>query len=276
MVTSSVPLPVVVLGHFTDPRVTAAYDGAQYFVVDQLVWTAAGGTIAQSDAVRLTAVATEKPEAVLERVQAELGRATATWVSVLTPADLQIQDPEAVARAPELLDARAVWVVRRLVDRPYDDLTRHIVGTAFTADGGSRIFSRAASSVELATSIDLRPGGSDTRPVEVFDHPDIVIAARAVTPADRLDWRRIGPVEGVRFEIAAGPSDRALAIRWSGRACQTEWTIQVFRDDSGLVIYADPRDVECSGDPILRAIVLTLDGPIDLDTVKTNDNTSGG
>jgi hypothetical protein len=276
---SPTPLAVVVLGHFTDPRVQT-YAGDAYFVIDQLVWTSAAGMVTQPDAVRLTASATETPEAVLARIESELGQANLTWVSVLDPRDLAILDPDTIRRAPELAETNAVWVVRRLIDQPYDNLTRRLIDWAFTVDGGERVWGGAGSGVDLATTIDVDPPGSDTRIVEVVDYSRWVLGVRALAAADDLGWRAVGPDDaGWRLEIARGSTPHELAVRWHGYRCQTDWKLSVRRDPplAGPWVSPSAQSIEgCEEDRISRAVVLTFDRPIDLDTVTTNDNTSGG
>ncbi|MDQ3127036.1 MAG: hypothetical protein M3Q66_01065, partial [Chloroflexota bacterium] len=225
--TSPTPLPVVVLGHFADPRVSA-YAGDRYFVIDQLVWTGSTGAVPKSPVVRLTPGSTEAPEVVLERIEEELGPAITTWVSVMAPQDLAVLDPDAIERAPELGEGSAVWVVRRLIDEPYDNLTRRLVAWSFTTDGGTRIWHGAGSRVDLATTIDVDPPGGDTRIVEVVDYSRRVLSVRAATDGDHLRWQPVGPeAAGWRLEIATGSTSRELAVRWHANRCQTDWELHV-------------------------------------------------
>ena len=139
------PWPVVIVGHFNDYRV-----GSSRFIVDALVWQRGGAVTDGSSVTRLTPDATESPEAAIARVEnelsppdvsnRELGPPLLTWTTAVTGAQFGILEPDISEAAPEFLEVRAVWIVRRLVSDRWDGQDRLIVDTAYTADGGNRVW----------------------------------------------------------------------------------------------------------------------------------------
>ncbi|MDQ3127522.1 MAG: hypothetical protein M3Q66_03570, partial [Chloroflexota bacterium] len=155
------------------------------------------------------------------------------------------------------------------------------VAWSFTTDGGTRIWNGAGSRVDLVTTIDVDPPGGDTRIVEVVDYSRRVLNVRAATAGDLLRWQPVGPeAAGWRLDIATGSTSRELAVRWHANRCQTDWELHVRVDGGfgpGPFVLPTTMGLEaCAEDPVARAIVLAFDRPIDLDTVTTSDNTSGG
>ena len=135
---------------------------------------------------------------------------------------------------------------------------------------------------DLVTTLDVDPPGSDTRIVRVADYPDWIRGVRAVTSADELAWRVVGPGETPwRLEVARGSTDRELAVRWRADRCRIDWRLEVrtgeaFGTTGPWLSPSTPDSAGCPADPVIRAIILTFDRPIDLDTVGTSGNTSGG
>ena len=276
--TSPTPVEVVVVGHFSDPRVTETYAGNEYFVVDELAWQG-GHALAPASIVRLTAGPTEPTDAVITRVVRELGAADQTWLTVIDGSDLATVDPDAATGAPELADAAVVWVIRRLVTETVDDRPIRVVATAFTADGSDRLWyePRTCCGLDLATTIDVElPAiGAGRGTVEIADHIGSIVTARAVSPDDYQGWKPVGPAEGWWLEIAPGSAPHELAIRWKGNRCDTTWELTVLAGP-WLDLSWPSVDGCAPTDGTPRAIVLTFDHPIDFGRVTANDNTSGG
>ena len=270
------PVPVVVVGHFSDPRVTEVYAANETFVVDQLIWAA--GESKPHYAVRLIDETVESGTDVLARIDRVLGPAQLSWISLVRGSDLAILDERVANSAPELTAAATVWVVRRLIYEESGGVGRSLVDFAYTADRSSRVWSGASCcSIALATTIDVRlpdiQGGGGI--VELSDRANIVVGARIDDSGDPRNWKPVGPAVGWWLEVAEGDSPRELAIRWTGNRCDTTWRLSV---DAGPWLDLSQDYAEgCDAVPgIERVIILELDRPVDINTVKANDNTSGG
>ena len=274
------PWPVVVLGHFSDPRVRT-YAANAVFVVDALVWQAGAGSASpapvQAIAVRLTP-ASEAPEAVLARVEAELGPARATWLTVLRGADLAIMDPDIADADTELVRSPAVWVIRRLVDLTDAGVARGVVTTAFTADGSDRVWDRPSCCVALKTTIDLSlpaVGASPVSLLEIADQSAAIVSARVDTGTTIGGWRRIGPADGPLREVAATDRPEELAYRFEIGVCDEPLRL-TYTSTAWIGLSFGP-DATCRPGPAERhTIILTFDHPIDVGLVHTDDVLSGG
>lgn len=281
--------PVVVVGHFHDYRV-----GASRFIVDALVWQRGGTVTDGSSVTRLTPDATESPEAAIARVEdafsppdvsnRELGPPVLTWTSVVSAEQFGIMEPEISEAAPEFLDGPAVWIVRRLVSDRWDGQDRLIVDTAYTADGGSRVWLHRADfgEADLETTIDVGPFGEHTRKVEVRDYGQWIVSVRRATAADSLTWQPTNPKRDGIVEVARGATDRDVGIRWNGGACALDWQVQVKvelrADGPGLWIQPQTFGDFCDNprDMVTRALVITFNRPIDLDRVRSHDGSCCG
>jgi hypothetical protein len=270
------PVPVVVVGHFADPRISAPYPGIESFVVDQLAWAA--GEARASGAVRLVDDMVESGADVLARVDRALGPGSGDWISLVHGSDLAILDPRVASSASELTRASTVWAVRRLVSEEVDGVLRTVVDFAYTADGTDRVWTgNSCCALELATTIDveLPRVGSAGGTVEVRDYLGMVVAARMAGPDEFSGWRPVGPAEGWWLEVAPGATPAELAIRWTADRCDTTWNLTV-REGPWLDL-TRPFVEGCeTANGIPRVIVLTFDKPIDVDSVGANDSTSGG
>jgi hypothetical protein len=132
------PLPVVIVGHFGDRRAASLFEQTR-FVVDALVWRA--GARASLDPVNL-ASPVESAAAVRARVDAELGPANASWLSVVAGSQLPAIEPGLGVESPELLESPATWIVRRLV---VTERLRPVVRRAYVADGSDRVWKEPGS-----------------------------------------------------------------------------------------------------------------------------------
>jgi hypothetical protein len=275
--TSPDPVEVVVLGHFSDPRVTETYAGNEYFVIDALVWHG-GHDVAITPIVRLTGTDTEGTDAVASRVVGELGVADQTWLTVIDGGDLAIVDPDAATGAPELARSSAVWVIRRLVTETVDDRPIRVVATAFTADGSDRVWDRprACCGLDLATTLDVElPAiGRSRGMLEIEDHTGTIAAARIASPSVRYTWRPVGPSEGWRMEVSPTADPHELAVRWTGDDCATTWQLTVL--EGPRLGMSWPYREACPATGARRTIVLMFDHPVDAGSVTANDDTSGG
>jgi hypothetical protein len=285
------PWPVVIVGHFNDYRITQ-YAGASPFIVDALVWQRGGPVSDGSSVTRLTPDVTESAEAAIARVDRELtppdvsnrelGPPVLTWTTVVSRAQFAILEPEISEAAPEFLEARAVWIVRRLVADRWDGQDRLIVDTAYTADGGNRVWLHRADfgDADLQTTLDLHDIDSRTTLVRVFDYDQQILSVQDVTPRDQLDWRFTVHKYMANLEVARGRTDREVAIRWTFGACDPEWVVRVRKlaDKSGVFIQPTTSGDDCSGDRVPRSILLVFDRPIALDSIRTTDEavSSGG
>jgi hypothetical protein len=270
------PVPVVVVGHFADPRITDSYAGIESFVVDQLVWAA--GRDKPRAAVRLIDDMVESSADVLARVDRALGPGGGDWISLIRGSDLAILDPRVADSASELTEASTVWVVRRLVSETVNGISRTVVDFAYTANEDDRVWTgNSCCGLGLASAIDvvLPNVGTGRGTIQIYDYLGAVVAARMATPDEFSGWRPVGPAEGWWLEIAPGATPRELAIRWTGDHCDTTWSLTV-REGPWLDL-TRPFVEGCeAANGIPRVVVLTFDQPIDVQTVTANDNTSGG
>jgi hypothetical protein len=270
------PVPVVLIGHFNDPR-SQTRSGTDALVVDALVWHPGATTNGTGTLVRLTNDSTEDPAAVLGRIDAEIGAAPVTWATVVRATDFPILDSYLSERRPELMDGRALWIVRRLVpDLHARD--RLVVDTAYVVDGGDHVWLKPANAdPELETSIDVGPFGDHTRLVEVLDYDHWIVSVRRATAADQLTWQKSNPKRDGIVEVARGATDRDVGIRWNGGACALDWQLLVDGHPSGAdpSLWIQPYTFGnlCTnpGAKVTRALVITFNRPIDLDIVRSSD-----
>ncbi|HSL32497.1 MAG TPA: hypothetical protein VK871_02545, partial [Candidatus Limnocylindrales bacterium] len=270
------PAPVVIVGHFADPRITDTYAGIESFVVDQLVWAA--GRDKPRVAVRLIDDMVESGADVLARVDRALGPGGPDWISLMRGSDLAILDPRVADSAPELTEESTVWVVRRLVSEEVGGIPRTVVDFAYTANGSDRVWTgNSCCALELATSIDVELPivGTGRGTIQIQDYLGAVVAARMATTDEFSGWRPVGPAEGWWLEVAPGATPHELAIRWTADRCNTTWNLTV-REGPWLDL-TRPYVEGCETlNGIPRVIVLTFGQPIDVEAVTANDNTSGG
>jgi hypothetical protein len=84
-------------------------------------------------------------------------------------------------------------------------------------------------------------------------------------------------------EVARGPTDRDVGIRWLGGACALDWQVKV----KAYLESADPQirvDAGTFGDSfpddpsrrVSRALLLTFNQPIDLDRIRSSDGSCCG
>jgi hypothetical protein len=264
------PLPVVVVGHFGDHRSTN-FEERKRFVVDALAWRA--GQDADESPV-LLAQPTDSAVDVLARIDAELGPADDSWASVVDGGKLSSIESGAMARAWELVQSPATWVVRRLVL----DAGRPRVETAFTADGSDRVWvDDGGNCCSLATTIDVELGTGEV--VEIADYPDQIVGVRTEDLRAASWILREGPTEtgtimiGVTLE---GPRNE-LRVSWHGAQCDRTWHLDWGHQDS-LYLWPSPGDAlggRCSIG-LRREVILTLDHPIDINTVVVWNGGAGG
>jgi hypothetical protein len=276
-----VPQPVIVLGHFSDMRGLDAYAGNVYFVLDALAWTADGPAGSVDSLVRLTDAATEDAAKVLARLDAiSPDLAIATWTTVVDAADFARLDPQMADSAPEFVSGPPVWIVRRLIRSETDGRDRLAIQWAFTADGGDRVWIAETpdSLVDLATTIDVGPFGEHTREVRVYDYSQIIVSVRRATAANGLDWQPSNPMGDGIVEVARGPTDRDVGIRWTGGACALDWQVRVraflHLADPQVWVAATTSGDFCPDDPgrrATRALVITFDQSMDLDRMRSSD-----
>lgn len=276
----SEPLPVVVVGHFGDRRAGTFFDNGR-FVVDALVWRA--GTMTPQAAVMLGVSPAENVDAVLARIDGELGPATSEWVTVVRGSDLANIDPESVGHMRELERSDTIWIVRRLVTEG----GRPVVRSAYTADGGTRVWAETEfAQVELVTRIEVPAGSSDRGPVtvEVIDGPNMLVGARPVTASDLVGviWtERAGSDWVGNVELAPVPgSDDEIVVRWIGGMCDEVWRLEVYGafegHQSALFPYQVNRPDSCRLAGITRTIVLRYRQPISVEDIGVIQNPSGG
>jgi hypothetical protein len=274
--SSPEPVPVVVIGHFADPRVRDVYAGNETFVVDELAW-AAGETRPHRTA-RLVDDTVESGDDVLARVELAVGPASHTWISLVRGEDLATLDPRVTDSAPELLDAQTVWVLRRLIREELDGIPRMVVDFAYTADRSERVWDGSdCCSLKLATVLEVRlaDAGPVASLVRIADYPDTIVWARAGTVAEFDGWRRVGPTEGWSIEVTQGDTPQEVALRWGDDLCNPTWQMTV-QEGPWLDLtrqYVEGCDLI---DRVTRVVVLTFDEPVNAEDVTANDNTSGG
>ena len=271
-----VPQPVIVLGHFADPRVSAV-GGNEYFVIDALAWR---GTDVPIDRVnRITALATEDPLAVAARIAAvSPEQALATWLTAVDAGDFARIEANAAARnAPELSAGGPVWIVRRLILEDYDPAPRFIVETGYTTDHGTRVWlaPNLDSDPDLKTSIDLQDLDANTALLQVFDYDDVVVAVGPAGGRSGLSWVETGPVEGL-YEVAPGRNDREVVVRWRDPDCATSYRLDVHAYGDGAITL-DPEQLgpACQGGDVWRRLVIEFDHPVDVKRFRTGDACCG-
>lgn len=270
-----IPLPVVVLGHFADRR-GYAFDGLKRFVVDALVWRAGrsippGGVIEYLSRVETAAVVTQ-------RIERDLGRASAMWIRLVTPRELEATDPDAVEHIPELKTAAAIWVARRLTV----ENGRTVVRTAFTVEGSDRVWTdERGGGFFLKTTIDVKLPPVTVRPVtvQIIDQADAIVAARTATDEeigrDPRAWiSHPGPVGTGTIDVARGARPNELVIRWTGGACDTTWHLDVWAGPGLLLRAGDAPPCDAIG--IGRGIVVTFDAAVDPAKVEVSNGSAGG
>jgi hypothetical protein len=276
----SEPLPVVVVGHFADRRAGTFSDNGR-FVVDALVWRA--GAMTHQAAVMLGVSPAESVDAVLTRIDGELGPATSAWVTVVRGSDLASVDPESVGHMRELERSDTVWIVRRLVTEG----GRPVVRSAYTADGGTRVWAETEfAQIELVTRIEVPAGSSDRGPVtvEVIDGPDMLAGARPVTASDLVGvtWtERAGSDWVIDVELAPVPgSDDEIVVRWLGGMCDEVWRLEVYGAFEGHKSSLFPYQVNgpdsCRMAGITRTIVVRYRNPMSVEDIGVIQNPSGG
>ena len=276
------PQPVVVLGHFVDNRVNS-YHGNVYFVLDALAWARDRSVGTLDTLTRLTSAATEDPASVLARVgKVSPNDAVATWTTVVDAADFASMEPRVAADAPEFTSGRPVWIVRRLVRNETDGRQRLAVEWSYTTDAGSRVWLTATpdSQPDLATTLDVGPFGKHTREIRVYDYDQWIVSVRRATAADNLNWRPTSQERDGRtpLEVARGPSDREVGVRWKGAACAPDWrvlvTVHPDLADPGPWIQAQTFGDGCDNptEMVTRALIITFDRPIDLNRVRAVDD----
>jgi hypothetical protein len=273
-----VPQPVVVLGHFNDERGVASYHGSAYFVVDALAWTRER-PVASLDATTLLTNATEVEASVLGRINAVAPvDAMATWATVVDASSFAALEPSLAREAPEFTTGRPVWIVRRLIASPRDGLLRLGVVSAYTADGGDRVWATVDpdAQADLATSLDLRSDDVHFPLIRVFDYAQQLSGVRSLDPSEPLEWQRAGPNAFAGLEFARGGTDREVAIRWSSGDCNADWRVRVRRmADETVVLEPTIFSDECSGDALRVRLVLEFAQPVDVDRIRTGDPCCG-
>ena len=264
------PREVVVLGHFFDPRARSAVS-ARSFVVDALVWTAAGLPALDTTVLR-GVVPTETPDAVGARVDALLTPAEATWIAAIPGSDLPSIDPDVATVVPELRSAPVVWIAQRLVVDRRSGIPEAVVQWAYTADEGTRVWQRDTGCCRLAPERTVELAEAYRVSVSIVDDADQVERARADDSGIRRDWST--PTVGWETQVARGDTDRELAVRWISGSCDQGWTMEISKGPQ--IDLRVPSVGNCSGTRIQHGIVLTFDHPIDPATVKLPENLSGG
>lgn len=271
------PLAVIVLGHFNDVRVEA-FHGNAYFVVDALAWTADASPGPADRVVRLTGAATEDPATVLARISAASTRqALVTWATAAEGRDLLVLDPWTPSFAQELSTGGAVWIVRRLVLDTADGRPRVAVETGYTADDGTRVWLTPTpdSEADLATTIDLQNVDANTDALRVFDYGDVVSRIVAIDPSAHFTWHDLQPIPDF-IQVARGATNREVAVRWRGVACDRVWRLDVNAVIGGPIVLQPLRsDGECEGPEVLHRVLLVFDAPVDLERFQTGEPCCG-
>jgi hypothetical protein len=249
-----------------------------FFVIDALVWTRDGPIVPGNTVTRLSGSAVEDPASVTARIdKLAATNVVVTWSTVVDAADFAALDPQAAQTAPEFAAGSPVWIVRRLIHDEIDGRQRLAVQRAYTADGGDRIWTMEFpdSDIDLATSIDLRD--PDTQAiVRVFDYDQQIRTVRPAAGLGTVTWQRVGPDFQTGLQVARGPSDRDVAIRWTGGTCDPGWQIRVHRDLNGQVrIEPSPSGDPCQTHSVVRKILLTFNQTVDLDRIRTGDPCCG-
>jgi hypothetical protein len=264
-----VPVPVVVLGHFSDNRV-GTYAGNLYFVIDALAWTPDGPATTVDSVVRLTSSATEDLASVLERIgQVSPNVAVASWVTVMDAADFAGFDRN-FAQSREFGTGTPVWIVRRLVRSETDGRERLAIEWAWTHDGGARVWLTETpdSPPDLATTLEIHDLDAHTASVRVVDYDEAITSVSPAPGLAGLRWKQPLGNATDAMQVAQGRSSRELVLRWSGSACATAWRVNVSIAADGHVYVSPTTMMGCEGGIVVRTIAITFDRPIDIDKVE--------
>jgi hypothetical protein len=265
-----VPVPVVVLGHFSDNRVRT-YAGSEYFVIDALAWTQAGPVASLDSEVRLSANAAEDASGVLARIAAVSPNvAVATWATVMEATDFPTFDVN-FAQSGEFGTGTPVWIVRRLVSDETDGRGRFAIEWAWTHDGGTRIWLTPTpdSSPDLGTTLDLHDLDANTAVVRVFDYDEAITSVAPATGLTSLHWQQPLGNATDNMDVARGRTSHDLVLRWSGRACATSWRVQVrIANDGHVFLSPSTHDADCEGPTVVRRILISFVHSIDIDKVE--------
>lgn len=273
---SAEPWPVVLLGHFADPR-ARTQGGQQEFTVDALVWRRGDPPFAGDPPQNTVAfqTATESEDVVRRRLDERLGPAYATWLTVVSGVQLQIVDPDIEPGRTDLAEAPVVWVARRLVDERDGNVLRRVITTAMTVDGSNRIWARRnGRTLELETPLIVPRGPSDPSLLVEDQLGQIESATFDVPPL--LTWRPIGPPEASSKAVAATGDPRQLAVRWRPNICGVAERLIVTANLWIGFHWALTDEAPCPTGREDAVVLLTFDRPIDVDVVKTDDVSSGG
>lgn len=263
------PLPVVVIGHFRDPR-TAFGGEPNDLVADALVWRAGVATV--NVPVGRIDGALDDPLAVMIRVQRDAGSSIDSWLSLTTGAALVEDDPSGDPLPPELATAERVWIVRRLVERHEGGVA---IERAYTADGSNRVWSSSlCCMVWLETRLLTALGGPPI--LETFDYPGDILDVRTGPPDGAASW-----IEGqgppgtgtVMLGVIEGRPNE-LRIAWIGSECDRTW--QLTWQTNEVLLWPREPQLACSQAGVRREVVLTLDHAVDLDAIRVSNGGTGG
>ena len=267
--TGPYPLPVVVIGHFRDPR-TALGGNPDDLVVDALVWRA-GAAIANAP-VGPVAGSLDDPLAVMIRAQRDAGSSIEDWLSLTSGTALVEDDPSGDPLPPELATAERVWVIRRLVEREQGGA---VIERAYTADGGERVWSSSlCCRVWLETKLLTALGGPPI--LETLDYPGDIVEIRPGLPEGAASWvEGQGPPETgtVMLGVIEGRPNE-LRIAWIGRECDRTWQLTWWANE--VLLWPRERQLTCSEAGVRREVVLTLDHPVDLEAIRVSNGGTGG
>jgi len=267
------PVPVVVIGHFFDPR-AQLWEESKRFVVDALAWQRNGPV--EWNLVPLGGTPSEDPAAVEARVERQAGAARASWGIVTTGA--RAGGLDALGSIGGLTDATTVWRFRRLVETGGVPVVR----TAYAVDGTNRVYVETEGGWArlLATGqIQLSGAGARGLPLDLFDAAGIVVAARSARPGEpSLVSPRIVPgpetVGEVAIENPGGRLDE-LWIGWSGSACDTAWSLSIGGPEPSIYLEPAPRQ-PCDPAAVGRGVLLVLSRPVRASDVIVITNPMGG
>jgi hypothetical protein len=265
-----VPLPVVMLGHFTDNRVDT-YAGNVYFVIDAVAWVRDRPSVDLASLVRLTPDATEDVASVLSRIDAVAPEEpVVTWITVVASKDFAAID----RRADELVEFTSgppIWIVRRLIHDERDGRQRLAIQWAWTADGGSRIWWTEGPDhgPDLATPIELHDLDRYTPLVRLFDYDQVVVAVDDAVGLSGLEWHQPHGNATDGYDVARGRNDREVVLRWTGTACIQTPHVEIREFEEGR-IYIVPfvRGESCEGETLIRRIVIEFEESIEIDRIE--------
>lgn len=261
-------VPVVVVGHFLHERERNS-PLHRWLYVDALAWRA-GEEVKSSDALLLNVTPTEERSVVEARIAAHTRPPMATWATVMSGAIFAETHRNPSLFDEELGRAEIVWQVRRLVT----EAGYPVVRTAWTADGGSRVWLelwfdyyelQPTHTVELDGAVSLG----------VVDYRDVVSGATVGSGADPADARVVPGGDGhpsVRLSNPGGDT-RLLRISWAGRTC-AGWRLEVFGGPEQQVIKLRYPPGPCPSSGSTHSVVLTLSVRMPADGVAV-DTSSG-